>query len=155
MSAGVLFDGHAYGTAPSTEDDVAALSEDDLRKAYEGRIRPDEMTIYAVGGIDADILRNALNKHLGNWKANRSASIDVDVNEGAVPAPQPRIIVIDMPGAIQSNIIAARAIDRPYQDGDDAFMFANMIYGGTFTSRINANIPRRQGLELRCPFGRG
>ena len=50
-----------------------------------------------------------------------------------------------MPGAPQSNIVAARLIDPPYEDGYTAFDLANTMYGGTFTSRINTNLREEKG----------
>ena len=67
----------------------------------------------------------------------------------------PRVIVFDMPGAPQSNIYAATVIDAPYGDGDEAFTFANTIYGGNFTSRINSNIREEKGWSYGVRSGAG
>ena len=103
------------------------------------------MTIYVVGGIDEADLRAALDRRLGDWKANRDVSDVVNVRDAGVEAGMPRVIVFDMPGAPQSNIYAATVIDPPYGEGDKAFAFANTIYGGNFTSRINSNIREEKG----------
>jgi zinc protease len=141
----VLYDEHPYGGMPATPEDVAALDEDVLRSAYERRIRPQDLTLYVVGGIEADELIEVLNRHFGNWKPTRGESLDVDVLAAARPAPQPRVIVFDVPGAPQSNIVAARVIDPPYRDGYTEFDLANIMYGGNFTSRINTNLREEKG----------
>jgi len=153
--APVVFGDHPYGAAPPTADDVAALTAEDLRAAYRRRIRPQDMTINVVGGIDTDVLLEALNKHLGDWKPAADESKPVDVRAAQVPEPQSRVIVFDMPGAPQSNIIAAQAIDPPYGSGDEAFYLANMIYGGSFTSRINSNIREEKGWSYGVRSGAG
>jgi predicted Zn-dependent peptidase len=60
-----------------------------------------------------------------------------------------------MPGAPQSNIYAATVIDPPYGDGDEAFAFADTIYGGNFTSRINSNIREEKGWSYGVRSGSG
>ena len=57
----------------------------------------------------------------------------------------PRVILFDVPGAPQSNIVAARVIDTPYRDGYTEFDLANVMYGGNFTSRINTNLREEKG----------
>ena len=141
----VMYGDHPYGAAPLTVDDVNALGIDDLRVAHKSRVRPEDMTIFVVGGIEEGELLAALNRHLGDWKTDGKASVVVDV-ESAVPVDEaPRVIVFDMPSAQQSNIYAATVIDPPYEDGSEAFAFADMIYGGNFTSRINSNIREEKG----------
>jgi len=62
-----------------------------------------------------------------------------------------------MPGAPQSNIIAAQVIDPPFQPGHTDFYLADMIYGGNFTSRINTNIREEKGWSygVRSSIWRG
>jgi predicted Zn-dependent peptidase len=151
----VLYGNHPYGAAALTADDVEALSIADLRAAYARRIRPEDLTIFAVGGIDEGTLLAALNRHIGSWKADGKESELVDVSQPVAADAAPRVIVFDMPGAPQSNIIAATVIDPPYGDGDEAFTFANTIYGGNFTSRINSNIREEKGWSYGVRSGAG
>ena len=141
----VMYGDHPYGAAPVTVDDINALTIGDLRDAYKRRIRPEDMTIFVVGGIDEADLLAALNEHFGGWKTDGGVSTVVDVKTSVAATQAPRVIVFDMPGAQQSNIYAATVIDPPYSDGDVAFAFANTIYGGNFTSRINSNIREEKG----------
>jgi len=151
----VLYGDHPYGAAPLTADDINALEVSDLRGAYNRRIRPEDMTIFVVGGIEEEQLLAALNRHLGNWKTDGKSSATVDVTRAVAAQAAPRVIVFDMPGAQQSNIFAATVIDPPYGDGDEAFTFANTIYGGNFTSRINSNIREEKGWSYGVWSGAG
>ncbi len=140
----VMYEGHPYGGMPSSADDVVALTRDDLRAAYQRRIRPQDLTIYVVGGIEPEVLIATLNRHFGDWKPARGAAAVADVM--AEPAARDsRVIVFDMPGAPQSNIVAVQLIDPPYRAGHTEFGLANMIYGGNFTSRINSNLREEKG----------
>jgi predicted Zn-dependent peptidase len=141
----VLYEGHAYGGMPATAEDVAAVTEQDLRDAYKRRVRPQDLTLYVVGGIDPDELIKTLDKHFGNWKPGSGEAEVADVMSMPANESPSRVIVFDVPGAPQSNVIAAQVIDPPYQAGHDDFGLANMIYGGNFTSRINANLREEKG----------
>jgi len=140
----VIYGDHAYGGAPATAGDVTALTEADLRAAYERRIRPQDLTLYVVGGIEAEAMLESLNRHFGSWKpgAGEVALADVNADVATVPA---RVVLIDVPGAPQSNVLAAQAIDPPFQPGHTDFRLADMIYGGNFTSRINSNLREEKG----------
>jgi zinc protease len=140
-----LYGDHPYGGMPATAADVAVLDRDTLRDAYAARVRPQDLAFYVVGGIDADALIEVLNRRFGDWKPAQGDTPAVEVREAAVPEPDPRIILFDVPGAPQSNIVAAHIIDPPYQDGYTAFDLADMMYGGTFTSRINTNLREEKG----------
>jgi len=139
-----LYGDHPYGEPPATIADVESLTIDDLRAAWKRRIRPEDLTLFVVGGIDENDMLAALNAYLGSWKPDGGPSAVVDVTTQPDKVP-PRVIIFDMPGAPQSNIFAATVIDPPYQPGDDAFTFANMIYGGNFTSRINTLLREEKG----------
>jgi zinc protease len=141
----VLYGDHPYGGMPATPEDVVALSDEDLRDAYERRIRPQDLTLYVAGGIDPDDLIKALNKHFGDWKPSQGDAAIPDLKEIDPAEQAARVIVFDMPGAPQSNVIAAQVIDPPFQPGHTDFRLADMIYGGNFTSRINANIREEKG----------
>lgn len=141
----VIYGDHPYGGMPATPEDVASLTEDGLRAAYERRIRPQDLTLYVAGGIDPEVLIESLNRHFGDWKPSKGEAVVPDlesVDTGEQPA---RVILFDMPGAPQSNVIAAQVIDPPFQPGHTDFRLANMIYGGTFTSRINTNLREEKG----------
>ena len=140
-----LFGDHPYGRSPLTAQDFDNLSDDDLRTTYTRLLTGGNLTIFAVGGIDPDELRDALNEHLGDWRIDGPQSDPIDVSMARLQESPARVILIDTPGAPQSNVIAARIIDPPYPADAEAFDLANLIYGGTFTSRINSNIREDKG----------
>ena len=143
--ATVLYGDHAYGGAPTTAANVTALSEDDLRAAYERRIRPQDLTLYVVGGIEPEAMLKSLNRHFGDWKPGAGEVALADVKADVTAGTAPRVVLIDVPGAPQSNVLAAQVIDPPFQPGHTDFRLADMIYGGNFTSRINSNLREEKG----------
>jgi len=141
----VIYGDHPYGGMPATPEDVVSLTDEDLRVAYQRRIRPQDLTLYVAGGIDPDVLLDTLNKHFGDWRPSEGDAAIPDLEANAPAEGPARIIVFDMPGAPQSNIIAAQVIDPPFQPGHTDLRLANTIYGGNFTSRINTNLREEKG----------
>jgi zinc protease len=140
----VLYADHPYGGMPASAADVTALTRDDLRQAYQHRIRPQDLTLYVVGGIEPDLLIETLNRHFGDWKPAKGEALVADIMQRPETGAS-RVILFDMPGAPQTNIVAAQVVDPPYQEGHTEFDLANMIYGGNFTSRINSNLREEKG----------
>lgn len=102
------------------------------------------MTIMVVGGIDEEELFSVLEENFGDWKGKgelpRSAEIDVAKNDQPI-----RVILFDFPGSQQSNIVVAQQISEPFGKDYEALELANIIFGGTFSSRINANLREDKG----------
>ena len=140
-----VFGDHPYGRPPLTESDIEGLTANDLQAAYSRMIGSSELTVFVVGGIGVEELKSVLNEHIGSWRRSPPVLEPINVSVDSVPEQTARVIIIDAPGAKQSNIVAARVIDPSYQGDYEAFDLANMIYGGTFTSRINANIREDKG----------
>jgi predicted Zn-dependent peptidase len=50
------------------------------------------------------------------------------------------VFIVDQPGAVQSNIVAAQLLPSSMDKGTVDLEFANAIFGGDFTSRLNMNL---------------
>ncbi|HXG27971.1 MAG TPA: pitrilysin family protein [Nevskiales bacterium] len=133
---------HPYGlplTGSGTEESVSAIDVGQLRRFHRDWIRPDNATLVVVGDIGLGELRPLLEKHLGDWR--RPAAPLPRKSLGTVPLPQqPRVFLMDRPGAEQSVVIAGHVAD-PF-DGERKFALdtLNAILGGQFTSRLNMNL---------------
>jgi len=53
---------------------------------------------------------------------------------------KPRVFLIDQPGAVQANIVAAQLAPPSTDPGAVDLQFANSVFGGDFTSRLNMNL---------------
>lgn len=61
------------------------------------------------------------------------------------PLPGPRVVVVDRPGAAQTELRLGHAsVPRAHPDVS-ALTFLNVLLGGKFTSRINLNLRERHG----------
>ncbi|MBP6457130.1 MAG: insulinase family protein [Pseudoxanthomonas sp.] len=133
---------HPYGT-PGTgsgdEASIASLTRDDLLAFHRQWVRPEQATVIVVGDTTLAEIVPLLDKHLGDWAGEGPAPAAVSLPQVARPAA-PRVFLVDQPGAVQANIVAAEVV--PSTTDPDALRFdiANGVIGGDFTARLNMNL---------------
>jgi predicted Zn-dependent peptidase len=138
---------HPYGKPFSGSGDpavVRALTRDELVRFHQSWIRPDNATIFVVGDIPLAELTPMLEARFGTWRAPGIARGTKAFN-AAIPAPRPRIVLIDRPQSPQSFILAGEII--PAEGTEDLLNLtaANEALGGSFLSRINMELRERRG----------
>jgi zinc protease len=142
LYAKTLFGSHPYHITHAPEAAIQAVTPEYLRAQHQARFRPDRGLLLLIGAFDPKKLGAEVNKRFTPWKASGEAA--------ALPAPAPtepgrKILLIDRPGSIQSNV----RVGRPgiTQDHPDYFplLVANTIYGGSFGSRLTTNIREDKG----------
>ncbi|MDG2535183.1 pitrilysin family protein [Sphingomonas sp. HITSZ_GF] len=131
--------GHPLGEM-MTEQGVAALTRDDLIAFQQARIRPDGARIIIVGDTTMAQIQPMLEARFGApWKP-AGPSIQASAPRAALPAGA-RVILVDQPGAPQSQIFATQLIPESANTMEsDAFGVANATLGGGFMSRLNLNL---------------
>jgi zinc protease len=145
-SARVIYGDAAYGAPGSgTVTTLPGLTRDDVVAFHAAHYRPSEATLVFSGDITPEAARALAQSAFGDWRA--PATI---VPPAAAPAGvplQPRVVVIDQPGAGQAAVIAAlRGVPRT----DPAYFpltLGNTLLGGSFTSRLNQEIRIKRGLS--------
>ena len=138
----VYGDVHPYGRVV-TEDTIKAITRDDVVAFHTAYFQPGRALVTVVGDVTAASVRPLVDKAFGFWpKAGDKPSF-------AYPAaPEPKattIFLVDKPGAAQSTF----AIGRPGPTRNTPDYFAlqvmNIMLGGMFQSRLNANIREEKG----------
>ncbi len=134
---------HPYGLPGDGLGNVAAvgaLTPEALRAAHGKWLRPDLARIAVVGDVTMAQLKPALEAAFGAWQAPTTAKPVKPLN-GAVPAPRPRIVLIDRPNSPQSVIVAGRVLPLTGRDaGLEALDLANEVLGNGFLSRLNMDL---------------
>jgi len=124
---------------------LKALTPEALRAAHDRWLRPDGLTITVVGDVTADRLRPLLERAFGGWQAPAGAR-PVKPIDAAVPAPHPRIVLIDRPGSPQSVILAGRVLPLTGRTANmEALDLANEVLGNDFLSRLNMDLREDKG----------
>ena len=136
-------DVHPYGF-PSTglEASVRNISEKDCAAFHAAWFRPNRATIVVVGDVTPKTIRPKLEAAFRGWKPGQATA----------PALPPitqvgsrKIILVDKPGAAQTEIRIGRIGPRRVTDDYYALTVLNTILGGSFTSRLNDNLRERHG----------
>ncbi len=147
--AGLVADRVVFGESPyghpatGTPTSLKAITRDDVVTAYRRAWQPAEATLVLVGDLTADAGMALATRLFGDWTAQPgSAAAPAPV----YAAPEPRVIVVDMPGAGQAGVVVARpGIARDDKDYFPAAV-ANATLGVGFSSRLNQEIRIKRGL---------
>ncbi|MFT4180120.1 MAG: pitrilysin family protein [Thermomonas sp.] len=138
----VYGEGHPYAaprTGSGTEASIAGLTRADLQAWHASALCPQDATLVVVGDTTLAEIVPVLEQHFGDWKAAGKAQAATSIPAVAAPA-KPRVFLIDQPGAVQANIVAAKAVPSSADPGSVKFDMANMVLGGDFTARLNMNL---------------
>lgn len=139
-----VFGASGYGhPASGTPTSLKAITRDDVVGAYRAAWRPDQATLVLVGDIDVAGGTALAGQLFGDWKAPAGS---VPTRAVTPVSAEPRVIVVDMPGAGQAGVVVA----RPGIARDDpayyAASVANATLGVGFSSRLNQEIRIKRGL---------
>src|SRR5690606_11058897 len=139
----VLFgEAHPYSRPYSglgDPDTVRAITREDLAAFHQTWIRPDNARIYVTGDVPLADLVPMLEARFGSWTApsipRGTKSFDV-----AIPAPHPRVVLVDRPQSPQSIIFGGTVLPLTGQDDTLVLEAANEVLGASFLSRINTEL---------------
>lgn len=154
---------HPYGLPSDglgNAQSLAALNADALRAAHRRWLRPDLARITVVGDVTMTQLLPQLEVAFGNWQAPAEPA-PVKPLTAAVPAPSPRIVLIDRPNSPQSVIVAGRVLPLTGRDqNQEALDLANEVLGNGFLSRLNMDLREEKSWSygvrsgITSPLGR-
>jgi predicted Zn-dependent peptidase len=136
-----LYGEHPYGGGLPAPEEVAAVSAADLRRYFKANVAARDGLLILIGDLRPAKALDAAEAALGSWTgARRAARLPALPPIGSGP-----IVLVDRPGAAQSNVrIAGPALTRK-DAALPALLLANMIFGGYFSSRLVENIRERKG----------
>jgi predicted Zn-dependent peptidase len=153
LFAKALFGDHPYGNpSVSTEASLRAVSVSDLRRFHDTYFRANNAVLVVVGDVDSDTILQSLEAAFGQW-----ADGAVPERHWATPAQVTRreILLVDKPGAAQSEIRIGRIGAARSTPDYDALEVMNTALGGSFTSRLNQNLREDKGYTYGAGSGFG
>jgi predicted Zn-dependent peptidase len=134
---------HPYGipfSGSGSEASIAALSRADLVAFQRDFLRPDNVTIIAVGAVTPATLLPLLEQYFGDWRPPASARPVLPAATTVATSSGERVFLLDRPGAQQTTILAGQLMPSSTAPDRIELNTANDVIGGTFTSRINMNL---------------
>ncbi len=133
---------HPYGhIALGTADAIRKITRDDMERLYHQVYTPRNAALVLVGDVTESDARRLATDAFGAWAGSATE----------VPRPPAgtqvasRVIIVDKPGAPQTQLIVAQ-LAVPRSDPDyDRLSLMNTVLGGSFASRINMNLREQHG----------
>ncbi len=146
--AGVVFDrlvygSHAYGRPDTgTPASIAAITRDDLLAFHKAWFGANNAILAVVGDIGAEEAFAGAERAFGRWPASERTA----PKPGELPPPARRVVVIDRPGAVQTEIRVGH-IGVPRRNPDYlALDLATKILGGEGGNRLHRELRSTRGL---------
>ena len=134
---------HPYGSPDAgTPQSIAAITRDDLVAFHKSWFGANNAILAVVGDVTADEAFAGAERVFGSWgKSTKTAEKPV-----APPAPTRRLVLIDRPGAVQTEIRAGHtALPRNHPDYL-ALDLAVKILGGEGGNRLHRVLRSERGL---------
>ena len=134
-------EGNAYAipfTGSGTEASISSLTTQDMRQFMGDFIRPDNVKILVAGDTTLAKIIPQLNAVFGDWKA--SGQVPAKLLAKVAPPANPRVYLVNRPGAQQSLILAGIVAPSTEAPNNLPIETMNGAFGGTFTSRLNMNL---------------
>ena len=137
----VYGEGHPYAKESSSglKETVEQFTREDLIKMHALLTNPSDSTFIVTGDISINEATELLNKKFNDWTSQASDINPIDLFT-VEDQSEPRVFLIDKPGAIQSYILAAQLLPPTNSDDDILIDYMNYAIAGSFTSRINMNL---------------
>ncbi len=136
-----MFRGHPYGAGLPDLDQIGEVSPGDLKRYMRDRVSTRDGLLILVGDLRPEKALDAAEAALAGWQGAKG--------KAKLPKPPPiepgAVVLVDRPGAAQSNIrLGGPALTRA-DAGLPALLLANTVFGGYFSSRLVENIRERKG----------
>jgi zinc protease len=137
---------HPYGISLTGSGDPASvrqITRDEVAGFHRKWFRPEKATFFVVSDQPMSAISAALEENFGQWRGMGNAG--VKAASATVPAPTPRIMLIDRPDSPQSLILAGQVLPFKGKDDLEYFITANEALGQGFLSRINMDLRESKG----------
>ena len=136
----ILYGDHPYAIVVPTEDDIKRLTIQDVKDFYAGNFGAQRAHLYIAGKFDAAAVKKAVAENFSSWSKGAARMENVPVLK-----PQRVLDVTDRPGAPQSTLLVGLPVPPATSPDTVSLIVANALLGGSFNSRITANIREAKG----------
>ena len=125
-----------------TVDSIGGMGRDTLRGYADAAYRPVRGGLAVAGDVEPAEVAALAERHLGAWTGAPVEVPDFDVR----PATRARrVVLVHRPGSVQSEVrVGHVGVERTAEDYFP-LTIGNLLFGGTFTSRLNLNLRERNG----------
>lgn len=133
---------HPKGEFMTTES-INALTLDDVKAFYNSYFSPENAYLVIVGDVKTKDAKKIVNTHFADWK---TTTVPKQTIAPVADVPATVINFINMPNAVQSEIIAENVINLEMSNPDYyALLLANDILGGGGEGNLFLNLRENKG----------
>ncbi|HEY7956359.1 MAG TPA: pitrilysin family protein [Polyangia bacterium] len=144
--AHVLYGDHPYGHRPlGTATAVGQMTLADLHAFYAQHYGPRLTSVVLVGDIDPAAATAAVDRAFSAPGAKWNLHAEPAPPPAAVPPGPGRLVLVDRPGAPQSEVRVGEIGISWSSPELPAATLLEMVLGGSFTSRLNQNLREKHG----------
>ncbi len=138
-----IYGSHPYGRTLAQAQEVERFTLDQAKSLWTRYAGADQAHLYVVGRFDVAAVRAAIERgirRLEQGQGPRPAQAGPPRREAGVPGGPP--------GAVQSTVRIGLPVVPPTSPDYIPLVVTNTLLGGSFGSRITANIREKHGLHL-------
>jgi predicted Zn-dependent peptidase len=136
----VLYGDHPYSRILPTEAVLKSLTLDDVKKFYDDNYGAARTDLYVAGMFDPVAVKAAITKAFDGWKHGSDPVINPPKISG-----HRSLAFIDKAGAAQSTVYMGLPALDPSNPDYVPMIVTNALLGGSFGSRVTANIREAKG----------
>ena len=136
----LMFPDHPYGRMMPTEEMLNGFTPAMVRAFYDSSFCAARTHVYVVGRFDEREVEEAIREGFAGWTKGTPVPINIPK-----PVSERDIHIIDRPGAAQSTVYIGLPVVDPSSKDYMALRVTDALLGGSFGSRITANIRERHG----------
>lgn len=136
----LMFPDHPYGRTLPTAEMLNGFNAGMVRTFYDANYCAARTHIYVVGRFNERDVEEAIREGFAGWRKGTPAPVNVPK-----PVSARDIHIIDRPGAAQSTVYLGLPVGDPTSKDYMALKVTDALLGGSFGSRITANIRERHG----------
>lgn len=139
----LLWGRHPYAIVTPTEASIARIDRQKLLAFHQRLFLPNnDAVLVVVGDIDSGMARSLAQRYFGQW---RFGNPPVPPNPAPPVRASRRIFIVDRSGSAQSTIMLGNLGLTRLAPGYFPFLVANEVLGGSFNSRLVADIREQKG----------
>jgi len=135
-----LYPDHPYGRLLSTDAIINSFDVQAARKFYQDNFGAARTHVYIAGRFDSAAVKAAITQAFSGWKPGPDPLIQIPK-----PVSSREVDLVDRPGAAQSTLYIGLPTIDPSNPDFIPLQVMNSLLGGSFGSRITANIREQKG----------
>lgn len=136
----IVYKDNPYSNQLPTEVMVDAFTIEKAKSFYEQNFGAQRSAIYVAGRFDSLAVKEAINAQFGKWKEGPAVRYPI-----AKPLTSNELAVVELPNAAQTIIMLGGPVVDPTHADYTPLEVTNSLLGGSFGSRITANIREDKG----------